>query len=827
MNSLAPLRAAPRVVAVFAEDSDSSLRAVLHVRNGAELPVWLYSTTQPPPEVAQLFHRVIIRRHPLGVLAAAQRELWPARAALSVGAWTGRGSRVLRLCPFLVPPFRALFLNRSGDFLPGTPARVAAHCLHHLRENAHNAAVRAGEIARDLWQMLRYHIWRSAPVTRTRDYAGAASLLALATLLRWCGYPHRRFFERIHGDAALAVTPPVSHGEGIVTIHQRDHHWDHAAIESLAESTGARWLVWREGPGAAPVDDLLPLFDDPATFAVSRQSRFRAWKPMLLPTAPFRTLQPGERTRLLAPLGSCTVVDLRKLAALGVPRASHPTTAWLLLFWKAAAAGWRCYCAGQEQALEPEPDFPSQETAFLLRVALRPALRALGPRQPLLARGNVAFSAPCATAVRSEATRPRVLVVSPFLPYPLSHGGAVRIYNLCRALAGRVDFALIAVREHGEAVDYGKLHEVFGEVRVVDIDQTAPLAGDVPRQVRQHECPALRAAIAELCAEWRPSLVQFEYTQMAALRDAARGVPAILVEHDITYSLYRQLAESEPSRKARREYRRWFAFENRWLAAYEGVWTVSEADRAQAAHFSGRGLAHTFAVPNGVDTARFQPGDAPAGGAEVLYVGSFRHLPNLLAFERLRREIMPRVWARFPETVLRVVAGPRHEYFWRHFDRRSHAHPKDPRIAIHDFVEDLRPIYAAASVVVAPLEVSAGTNIKVMEAMACGRPIVSTTTGCAGLDLADGRDLLIRDGAPAFADAVCALLHDSGLRREIATHARRTVEARFSWSAIAEEALRSYREIAGSPDDAGLLVLNSSRAHSPGGRRHRTHLSAQ
>jgi glycosyltransferase involved in cell wall biosynthesis len=196
-----------------------------------------------------------------------------------------------------------------------------------------------------------------------------------------------------------------------------------------------------------------------------------------------------------------------------------------------------------------------------------------------------------------------------------------------------------------------------------------------------------------------------------------------------------------------------------------------------------------------VDTERFQPCASPEGAPEVLYVGSFRHMPNIVAFERLRSKIMPLVWRQYPDARLRVVAGPRHQYFWQRFAAKSLAQPLDSRILLHDFVEDLRPLYAASSVVVAPLEVSAGTNIKVMEAMACGRAIVSTPTGCAGLDLVDGRDLLIRSDDDGFAAAVCGLLADPELRKMIAVQARRTVEARFSWTAIADTAYESYRRL--------------------------------
>jgi glycosyltransferase involved in cell wall biosynthesis len=90
------------------------------------------------------------------------------------------------------------------------------------------------------------------------------------------------------------------------------------------------------------------------------------------------------------------------------------------------------------------------------------------------------------------------------------------------------------------------------------------------------------------------------------------------------------------------------------------------------------------------------------------------------------------------------------------------------------------------------LQVSAGTNIKVMEAMACGKAVVSTPMGCAGLDLTDDCDLLIRNGAAAFATAVCTLLAEPALRARIGAQARQTVESRFSWGAIAEIAWQSY-----------------------------------
>jgi glycosyltransferase involved in cell wall biosynthesis len=206
---------------------------------------------------------------------------------------------------------------------------------------------------------------------------------------------------------------------------------------------------------------------------------------------------------------------------------------------------------------------------------------------------------------------------------------------------------------------------------------------------------------------------------------------------------------------------------------------------------AGAAANRTFVVANGVDIERFTPAREATEAPEVLYIGSFRHRPNILGYERLAAEIMPAVWRRFPDARLRVVAGPEPDKYWK-----APGTP-DRRIAMHAFVEDVRPLYARAAVVTVPLVVSAGTNIKVMEAMACARPVVSTPVGCQGLDLVDGRDALIRSSSADFADAVCELLADGARADAIARNARATVEARFSWEAIAGAAWESYAAITG------------------------------
>lgn len=787
-----------KVAAVFGLTPAACHRAVTHLREGApDVPVWLFSTQAPMAETALLCSHIHVNQNSFALLLQAQHQLWPHWVAIGVTTWTGgRGKWPLKLAPFLIPPFRVLLLNENDDFFRATPAAILNHSGRRLRDSFDSAWHTAQDWGRFLWRLVSYHIWRAAPVTRAKDkLAGLFALVSIfvlrvvSTILRWCGYPYRPLFHLLRGTEPLQVATETPAAQGIARFSPTGRHWDGRKFESFVRSTDARWILWQEDANSIEsTDDMPSLFQDERTFAVSRQTHFRAWKPMLFPMAPFRTLQPGEASQVLAPLSGTVLVEHRKLLALGIPRCSLAGTAWMLLFWKAAAAGWRSYSVGQEKALLEQPDFPIQETGFMLPFLMNRQLRSLGPREPDLSSGAIAFSPARQSSVTSSTGRLRVLLVSPFLPYPLSHGGAVRIYNLCRALASRVDFILAAVRESQELVDYEKLHEIFREVYIVDKDERPSGNQELPAQVREYHSRALTALIGELSRKWRPDLLQVEYTHMAAIREAAPEIPAILVEHDLTFSLYRQLAEKKDADSAAvREYQRWLKFERHWLSVYDAVWTVSDEDCHSAVAEGNRPPGTTFSVPNGVDINRFVPGEEPSPTPEVLYVGSFRHLPNILGFQKLREEVMPRVWERFPEVRLRVVAGPKHEQFLPRLTL-------DRRIEIHGFVEDLRPLYAKATVVVVPLEVSAGTNIKVLEAMACGKAVVTTPIGCAGLGLRDRQDALIEGDLAAFAAAVCELLSDVELRSIVAAEARRTAEQRFSWTAIANTAYETYRK---------------------------------
>ena len=773
-------KSSTKVTAVFAEDRRSADLQVSYLRSNLTLPIWLFTLEEPLPGTASQCASVVIARSAGALWFHAQRKLWPFQVALALADWNGKpGGLPLKLAPLTIPFFRALFRNHEGEYFPGSPKMIALHARLTLTRQLSNFRISAGEVA------LGSAIW------------------VFAFVAQWCSPLSRFVFRRIRPTSGLVLNAPTQ-GTGIAHYRYTKREWNPQLIQELLQHSGAEYIFFQRDDDHSAPADLLPAFHKADTFAASYQYAVRSWRKLLFATAPFRQLAPGELTRVHAPVSAAMLVSAAKLRALHLPELSSFGSSWYTLFHQAAAAGWPSYSVAGPHVATELAAVPFDEAEFVKTLLAEPELRRLSPHCPALANGNIAQTLYPGPGFREL---PRVLIVSPYLPFPLSHGGAVRIWNLCRALSSQVDFVLACFREHSETVNYTKLYEVFREVYVVDIDEKHRNS-ELPSQVNGYESSTMRALIARLCQEQPIALLQLEYTQMAAYREAAPATPALLVEHDLTFTLYRQLAATRPTTAARQEYQRWLDFERERLRAFNGIWTMSQLDRSTAIE-EGSPPDRTFAIPNGVDLKRFRCPPAHPASQQILYVGSFRHLPNYLAFEELRKTIMPAVWSRFPEATLQVVAGPKHVDHW------PGSRTLDPRITVHGFVENLLPLYTAATIVVVPLPISAGTNIKLMEALACNRPVVTTPIGCAGLDLVDNRDVLIRELGFHFANAICELLADPVLRISIAAAGLVQAQERFGWSAIAQAAYLSYTAINPSWPLSQLLLHSAPHPPSP------------
>src|SRR5207247_6537861 len=204
---------------------------------------------------------------------------------------------------------------------------------------------------------------------------------------------------------------------------------------------------------------------------------------------------------------------------------------------------------------------------------------------------------------------------------------------------------------------------------------------------------------------------------------------------------------------------------------------VSEEDAALLA--ARAPAARVRAIPTGVDLSYFAPGTSREDDTSLVFMGSMDWLPNEDAVLHFLEAILPRVRREVPDVTFTVVG--------RNPGPRLRAAAARDGIALTGRVEDIRPHVLRAAVFVVPLRVGGGTRLKIFEALAMGKAVVSTTVGAEGLPLVPGLHFVQADDPAQFADSVVALLRDSGRRRALGSAGRRLMEERYSWSQVAQE----------------------------------------
>jgi len=315
--------------------------------------------------------------------------------------------------------------------------------------------------------------------------------------------------------------------------------------------------------------------------------------------------------------------------------------------------------------------------------------------------------------------------------------------------------------------------------------QLRALASTRSFERRLFDLPALRRTLRDLLGTRPFDVVNVEFPFLAhqRLRRAPPGAPLplrVLDEHNIEFDLARQQAGGEHG-LARRIHNaaNWPKLRREEMAAFrtfDGVTFCSEADERRA-----RALVpglRSEVVPNAVDIDEFRrsPGHPLPDGSTVLFFGALNYFPNVDGLLHLLDDVWPLLAASHPAARLKIVGQhPPPEILAR----------RGPRVEVTGRVDDLRPHLASAAVTIVPLRIGGGTRFKILEAMAMGRPVVSTSLGAEGIDARPGVDLLIADEPRDFAAAVGRVLDDPGLADALGARGRALVEKGYSWTAAA------------------------------------------
>jgi polysaccharide biosynthesis protein PslH len=393
-----------------------------------------------------------------------------------------------------------------------------------------------------------------------------------------------------------------------------------------------------------------------------------------------------------------------------------------------------------------------------------------------------------------------VLQFAPRVCWPLDTGAKLRNYHLARVLAQRAGVALLAFADRKQSPD--ELKDTYDQVITVPRDAAYTFAkvlrgllGPTPLPVLNYTTESMKRDLQRLLGRQDFDIVQIESIHLIdylTIIRAARNHPVLVCDwHNIESELMRRYSEREPSR-FRRAYavktaRLMREFEKRALREFDAHIVVSERDAERLRELNPD--ARIFVIENGVDTAFYSDAGARDESPErrIVFVGSMDYHANIDGAVNFAREVWPRLRERRPELVFTIVGkDPTPEV-------RDLA--QIPGVEVTGTVDDVRPFYREAIAAVVPLNVGGGSRLKILEAMAAGVPVVSTTLGAEGLEVQHDENILIADTNEQLLETIISLVTIKARQNHLVVAGRALVSRRYDWSSLGLSLFSIYEEL--------------------------------
>jgi glycosyltransferase involved in cell wall biosynthesis len=386
----------------------------------------------------------------------------------------------------------------------------------------------------------------------------------------------------------------------------------------------------------------------------------------------------------------------------------------------------------------------------------------------------------------------RILWVKADKLLPVENGGNIRTYHILRHLSARHELTFYSY--YGGAVDKaydrelqqrlpGSLAVSTGKRELSGIsralDYLTHLNSKPPYAVSRFASVKVQDQLRSWFREQRFDVVVCDFLDAAVNFPGRLNIPCVLFQHNVESEIWRRHAAtaSNPVKKATygMEFSKMERYERIVVRKFHHVVSVSENDRALMTKWVDGD--RVTVVPTGVDLAEYRPApDAPEPGPVVTFVGAMDWEPNIDGVEYFASEVWPAIKADVPEARFRIVG--------RNPDRRVKKWESES-IEVTGRVPSVVEYLHQSAVVIVPLRIGGGTRLKIYEAMATAKAVVSTTVGAEGLDVRHGHDIMLADDPRSFAQAVIMLLRDRELRRRYERAAAETA-ARYDWPAIGE-----------------------------------------
>ena len=385
--------------------------------------------------------------------------------------------------------------------------------------------------------------------------------------------------------------------------------------------------------------------------------------------------------------------------------------------------------------------------------------------------------------------------------YPADTGGRIRSSKLFEHLSRMHDVTILCFKttEDGPA-QLEQMRACCSHLETVVWDEApkftprfyaqlaASLLSPLPFTVRKYRSAAMRRRVDELTATGNYDLLLCDFLQPAVNCLSPTCRPRVLFQHNVEAVIFARHAAYERNPAARAilsiEAAKLKRFEGKVATTFDRCIMVSDEDcRTMRAEY---GVENSAAIPTAVDVEYFSGTSAEAADPTLVFLGSMDWLPNQDAVEYFVSAILPRIRRDVPVTFVVVGRNP---------PASIQRLAREPFVQVTGTLEDVRPWVAAAHVVVVPMRIGGGTRIKIFEAMAMGKAIVSTTVGAEGLPVTNEKDILLGDDADTFAAQVTRLLKSAGTRKQLGEGGRRLVSQGFTWEAAASEFSRICTDV--------------------------------
>ncbi len=384
----------------------------------------------------------------------------------------------------------------------------------------------------------------------------------------------------------------------------------------------------------------------------------------------------------------------------------------------------------------------------------------------------------------------RILFITPTLPVPTT-GGRTRLYNLVRLLADQNEIYIISfVQPHErDMLSYVKPYCRHIEIISFNVRSLGKWENRIrgwgrllfsrrPGYAYTFPVDSMRPALRRLLSDQVFDLAVFEELFLVELLEDVVDIPVMIVEYNIESDLaqrqYRRA--THPIHKLRDwlTWRKLFSFEHHWVQHFPVCVAVSERDAALLNEISPK--THVYIVPNGADSQYFAPPCTERHTETLLFFGTLSYGPNVDGLIWFCKNVLPIIKGSKPNVMLEIVGFN----LVPEVETLGHI----PGVHITGFVPDIRSKLWSATMCVVPLNIGGGTRLKILEAMAAGCPVISTTVGAEGLSLLHGIHLIIADSAEDFARGVIILLESPELRRRLSESGRQVVAQKYDWRQI-------------------------------------------